>query len=86
VNCDVCGGWGRLSADANVRPTREHPICDGCEGTGKVPSPFGGVCRPFRETVERELIGDARLDGMALEHERATRSSRMSSWTGCSRG
>lgn len=71
VNCDRCGGWGRLSADSNQRPDkRAHALCDDCDGTGRVPAPFSGQCRPFRADDARERIGDARLDGMALEHER----------------
>jgi hypothetical protein len=40
VNCDVCGGWGRVAADSRREPSRDYPMCDGCDGSGKVPAAF----------------------------------------------
>lgn len=71
VNCSICGGWGRLSADSNSRPTRDHEICDGCSGTGRVPAPFSGVIRADTGTsVERVRHEDHDLDALDQGHER----------------
>lgn len=75
VNCPSCGGWGRLSADSNSRPRDKgedpHPICDECQGTGRVPAPFTGVFRVELEgQVVRERQGDRDLDLLADGHER----------------
>lgn len=72
VNCSTCGGWGRLSADSNSRPSNEHPFCDECNGTGKVPGLFGGVVRADLDVAATELTGDATVD--ALNRGRARRS------------
>jgi hypothetical protein len=68
VNCSCCGGWGRLSADSNMRPRDSgedaHPICDGCFGTGRVPAPFTGVFRAELDRPERERTGDAQIDAL----------------------
>lgn len=70
VNCSTCGGWGRLSANSNVRPTNEHPICDGCFGTGRVSAPFTGVFRADSEAPKSERSGDGQLDALDRGHER----------------
>lgn len=65
VNCDVCGGWGRVSADSNARPSNDHPICDQCSGTGKVPGLFGGIIRADLEgKPERVRQEDGILDAL----------------------
>ena len=70
VNCSTCGGWGMLSADSNVRPTKGvHPFCDDCNGTGRVPAPFTGVVRAdLGEPRERQ--GDRIIDALADGDER----------------
>lgn len=70
VNCSTCGGWGRLSADSNVRPTHDHPICDDCFGTGRVPAPFTGVFRADLGNPPKERQGDAALDQLDRGHEK----------------
>lgn len=70
VNCSRCGGWGRMSADANARPSNEHPFCDECNGTGKVPGLFGGVVRADLGVSSTELTGDATVDALDRGHER----------------
>ena len=34
VRCDVCGGYGRLSAYAREKPPRDARLCPACEGSG----------------------------------------------------
>lgn len=78
VNCSTCGGWGRLAANPNVRPREHgngvepaHPICDECNGTGKVPGLSGGMIRFHEEANGREPShGDATLDALARNDER----------------
>jgi hypothetical protein len=70
VNCSTCGGWGRLSADSNARPTNDHPICDGCFGTGRVPAPFTGVFRAEEESTLKVLSGDRTVDALDRGHEK----------------
>jgi hypothetical protein len=71
VNCDVCGGWGRLSADSNARPSNDHPICDTCVGTGKVPGLFGGIVRAELEgRPERVRQEDGQLDALTDGYEK----------------
>lgn len=71
VNCPSCGGWGRVSAFAEQRPSRDYPLCEECEGTGKVAALFTGIVRADVEGREEEpRVGDRRLDGMADQHRR----------------
>jgi hypothetical protein len=71
VNCSRCAGWGRLSADSNLRPdVRAHAICEDCQGTGKVPAPFTGVIRADLGQVERERSGDRAIDALSDGHEK----------------
>lgn len=70
VNCASCAGWGRLSADSNTRPTNDHPICDECFGTGKVPAPFTGVFRADLPGQEKERTGDRQIDQLDRGHEK----------------
>lgn len=62
VNCSTCGGWGRLSAYAEARPDpRSAPICDACNGTGRVAAPFS---RRLGDDVGRIRHGDRTLDAL----------------------
>jgi hypothetical protein len=70
VNCPSCGGWGRLSADSNSRPTNDHAICDECLGTGKVPAPFTGIIRADIDRPERPRQEDATLDALDRGQEK----------------
>lgn len=70
VDCDVCGGWGRMSADSNTRPSSDHAFCDKCSGTGKVPGFFGGIIRADLGQPEKERTGDGNLDALARSTER----------------
>ena len=71
VNCPTCGGWGRLSADSNARPSNDHPVCDKCLGTGRVPGLAGGILRvELGDGTVRDRTEDATLDALALGHER----------------
>jgi hypothetical protein len=70
VNCSTCAGWGRLSADSNTRPTNDHPFCDECNGTGRVPAPFTGVFRAELPGREHERQGDRQLDQLDKGHEK----------------
>lgn len=70
VNCPSCGGWGRLSADSNTRPTGDHRICDECVGTGKVAAPFTGVFRADDDRGGRERTGDRDIDALDRGHEK----------------
>lgn len=72
VNCPSCAGWGRLSADSNSRPTRDHRVCDECVGTGKVAAPFTGVFRADLDDAPTQRVRqeDSTLDALARGHER----------------
>lgn len=67
VNCSKCGGWGRLCAHAETRPDpKTAPLCDRCDGVGKVPAPLtrGG------ETEGRTRQGDRVLNALDDQRER----------------
>lgn len=70
VDCDRCGGWGRLGAHAETRPDRSAPLCPNCEGTGKVPAP---LARGRDVERARERQGDRALDALADEHDQHER-------------
>lgn len=72
VNCPTCGGWGRLCADSNVRPSNDHPVCDECLGLGKVQGLAGGMLRVDLdgEGQGRIRMEDPTLDALAAGHER----------------
>lgn len=69
VNCDTCGGWGRLGAHADTRPDRRTAqLCPRCEGTGKVAALFSRRLTDA-ETV-RPRQGDRTLDALSDQSER----------------
>lgn len=71
VDCDSCGGWGRMTANPAQKPSKDHPVCERCLGLGKVPGLAGGPLRFHDETNGHgRRYDDADLDALDRGHAR----------------
>lgn len=68
VNCWKCGGWGRLGAHAETRPSKDAPLCPECDGSGKEPAALAPRVPDVDERRARH--GDRALDSLESQHER----------------